>query len=717
MRWWLAAPLVAARPGVDALNGPSHSQPVKKRCLFLSGLLVSFGLLLTGSMAATESMGASLQVIGHVGDSPCIDVTLHEGVLWFIGDGRLTSASVADPAKPRILGSLDGLGHVRQIACAGGQAFISSRDDGMYVVDISKPESPRLLYHYDTLEKATGIAVAPPIAAVANRYHGVELIDVSDPAQPKYLATTLQTKEIQSVDINGSFLYAGGWAERRVYVVDIRNPRRPVLVHEAALDGYGDGVRMRNGLCFAATGHHAVSYTKNHFEAPGKNKTGYGEGHGLEIFAVEEKGPLRKQSTTKFPAFYQGYPDTWQVEVSGRHAIVADEYNGVIVVDVSTPTKPVIVGQAILPNGVRTPPLPEPVSAAVPGDGVIYAAGYERGVYIIACEGVKPEPTLDSPAIKIPPATSNELITREGETLRYRPEGQLAAAFPYDDGKAALAVGNGGVHLVQLQPEFKVLSVTPTRGIATDVAVSGKRLYVAELSDGLSVWELEGNDPPREIGRFAKPGCSVQQVVLSPDGAWAVIENGPRLEILDLADPKDIRVVLGETGPGLFYGKMIAPRSTANGLLPVVWHMGGPVWYDLKLSPPRRHSPNTVPTGKLMNGVALLDDGQALVLFDNGYSVTATGSHAELTKPQVLLPNNEPLNGIPRAFGRVLITVAAAWKTVRAVDVSDPEHPVVLEKWRSEGNPFPPAVWKEYLLLPEGREGLTVTPKAYLKGK
>lgn len=662
-------------------------------------------------------MGTPLKVVGRVGEGPCIDVTVQDGVLWFIGDGKLTSASLADPAKPKILGSLDGLGHVRQIACAGSCAFISSRDDGMYVVDISKPEAPRLLYHYDTLEKATGMAVAPPLAAVANRYHGVELIDITDPAQPKYLATTLQTKEIQSVDINGSFLYAGGWAERRVYVVDIRNPRKPVVVHEAALDGYGDGVQMREGLCFAATGHHATTYTKNHFEAPAKNDAGYGEGHGLEIFTVGEKGTLQRQSVTKFPPFYQGYPDTWQVEVSGRHAIVADEYNGVIVVDVSAPSKPVIVGQSLLPNGVRMPTLPEPVSAAVPGDGVIYVAGYERGVYVVACEGVKPSPPLNALTVTIPPAPGNEVISHEGDTLRYRPEGQMAAAFPYDDGKAALAVGNGGVHLVQLKPEFKVLSVTPTRGIATDVAVFGKRLYVAELSDGLSVWELEGSNPPREVGRFAKAGCSVQQVVLSEDGAWAVIENGPRLEILDVSDPKNIQVMLSENGPGLFYGKMIAPQPTTTGLIPVVWHMGGPVWYDVKSSPPRRHSPTTVPTGKLMNGVALLEDGQALVLFDNGYSVAAMGGHAELTKPQVKLPNNEPLNGIPRQFGRILITTAAAWRTVRAIDVSDPKHPVVVEKWKAQGNPFPPAIWKGFLLLPEGREGLTITPKAYLKDK
>lgn len=666
------------------------------------------------TVSAAVPTGAALKVVGRVGEGPCIDVALQDGVLWFIGDGKLTSASVADPAKPKVLGSLSGLGHVRQLACVGGFVYIASRDDGMFVVDISKPESPRLVYHYDTLEKATGMAVSPPVAAVANRYHGVELIDVSDPTQPKYLATTLETKEIQSVDINGPFLVAGGWAERRVYVVDIRNPRQPVLVHEAALDGYGDGVRMRNGLCFAATGHHASAFTKLHFEAKGNADSGYGEGQGLEIFSVGATGTLQRQSVVKFPPFYQGYPDTWQVEVSGRHAVVADEYNGLLVVDVSDPAKPVMVGQALLPHGVRMPSLPEPVSAAVPGDGVVYVAGYERGVYVVACDGVKPEPVVDSAAVKIPPAASTEVITRDGTTVRYRPEGQVWAAAPFDGGKAALAVGNGGLHIVQLEPEFKVLSVTPTRGIATDVAVRGKRVYVAEASEGLSVWEWDEAGKPVEVGRYGKEGGSVQQVVVSEDGAWAVIENGPRLEIVDVSNPKDIRVVVSEAGPGLFYGKSIASRFTPDGLVPVIWHMGGPVWYDLKASPPRRYSGATVPSGKPVNGVTLLGDGRALVLYGDGYSVAGKDDAVDLAKPQARLANKEPLNGSPRVFGNVLVTVAAAWKTVRVVDVSDPSHPVVLEKWRAKGNPFPVAVWKDCLLLPEGREGLTVTPKPYL---
>ena len=100
-----------------------------------------------------------------------------------------------------------------------------------------------------------------------------------------------------------------------------------------------------------------------YFETPAASDSGYGEGHGLEIFSVNKKGVVRKAN------------------------------------------------------------LPEPVSGAVPGDGVVYAAGYERGIYIIKCENVIAESKRNIDAQKIPTSESEESITREGKTLRYRPCG------------------------------------------------------------------------------------------------------------------------------------------------------------------------------------------------------------------------------------------------------------------------------------------------------
>ena len=111
---------------------------------------------------------------------------------------------------------------------------------------------------------------------------------------------------------------------------------------------------------------------------------------------------------------------------------------------------------------------------------------------------------------------------------------------------------------------------------------------------GLSAWEMDGTGKLQEIGRYKSQNCSVQQVVLSKDRAWAAVENSPKLEILGVTNPKKIHAVVSEAGQGLFYGKTIPPKLTPDGLLPVIWHMGGPVCYDFQTLPPHRYSPEKI---------------------------------------------------------------------------------------------------------------------------
>ncbi|MBN2449293.1 MAG: hypothetical protein JXR77_02825, partial [Lentisphaeria bacterium] len=41
-----------------------------------------------------------------------------------------------------------------------GLAYIASREDGLFLVDVTVPAAPRLVNHYDTVEFATGLALA-----------------------------------------------------------------------------------------------------------------------------------------------------------------------------------------------------------------------------------------------------------------------------------------------------------------------------------------------------------------------------------------------------------------------------------------------------------------------------------------------------------------------------------------------------------------------------
>ncbi len=187
-----------------------------------------------------EQFGPELPIVATLGCGPTMDVALEGNYLYAIGGARLYVARLDDPAKPRLVGELAGLGNVRQIAVREGIAYVTAREDGLFIVDVHRPEQPELLCHYDTIELATGICLSGPVAFVACRQNGVELIDVSDPRRPVHLST-LRPGEAQSVTCRDGLLYVGTWVSREVVICDVSDPRHPRVLSRAPMDGYADG--------------------------------------------------------------------------------------------------------------------------------------------------------------------------------------------------------------------------------------------------------------------------------------------------------------------------------------------------------------------------------------------------------------------------------------------------------------------------------------------
>jgi len=179
----------------------------------------------------------------------------------------------------------------------------------------------------------------------------------------------LRVGEAQSCEVADGFLYAGAWEERRVAICDVRNPALPRQVATVRLGGRGDGVSVRNGILYAATGHHQPG------SSLGLDDPRYGTGNGMDIFDVSDPAHPRQLSRIQLDwRFYYGWPDTWRVKVAYPCAYLCHTYNGVFVFDVSDPCAPQEVAQIRVPlypgdpcyrelgmaskNGVRPPILP-----------------------------------------------------------------------------------------------------------------------------------------------------------------------------------------------------------------------------------------------------------------------------------------------------------------------------------------------------------------------
>ncbi|MDP6041824.1 MAG: beta-propeller domain-containing protein, partial [Candidatus Latescibacteria bacterium] len=329
----------------------------------------------------THTYGPVLPIVADAGVGPAKGIDIRGHYAYVILEGTVTIVDIRDANMPKIIGKLEGLGSSRQIQVRDHIAYIAARGDGLFLVDVSDPAQPSVLSHYDTIEFATGIALGGNIAFLACRLYGVELVDISDPHHPKHISVT-RTGVSQSVAYADGFLYVGTWGDKVVVVVDVEDPRDPVITDKLPLDGYGDGVAVYKGHLYTATGQHSRAKPS---AKPGD--PGYGTGHGLEIYSLSNPAHPQLVSRTKFPPEYHTDSHLWTVRVANHHAFVADNYNGLFVLNVSDPAHPAFAGHHQLPYYADREG-PAVVSDVSVMDDHIFIAGQYTDVHVIAAPGI-----------------------------------------------------------------------------------------------------------------------------------------------------------------------------------------------------------------------------------------------------------------------------------------------------------------------------------------
>jgi hypothetical protein len=627
-------------------------------------------------------------------------VAVDEGKLYTIGRGTLRIFTLADPADPKALGSLGGLGNTRQLAVRDGVAYVTSREDGVFIVGVANPTSPALLCHYDSIEVATGVAVSGQVLFIACRLHGVELVNVADPRKPLHLST-VRTGEAQSVDVRNGYAYVGVWGTSELVVVDARNPRAPEITVRCPLDGFGDGVAVRGSRVFVATGHHSRE-RKTWY--PKEGDPGYGQGHGLEVFDLSDPAKPAFVSRIKTPPFYRLGNDMWGVTVSGDHAFLADTHNGMFAVDVADPARPHFVAHRQLPVAERDK-LPDFVGGLALADGYVYVAGGGTDLYVLAAPGlakrVEREPDA-APAI--PPFTPQH----DNRFDIYRPDGQVRAVDLLDD-LAVVAAGSDGLHVVQLRPEIALLHRYPTEGFAMQVRVAGDRVYVAEERGGLSIWRASPSGELALAGRYQPPGRLVRDVAVPAPSKYALLQlDLSRLDMVDVSNPAEPKSVFTDTGHGFLYDmtdELLEGRLTC-----VLWQLDGVHWYDLY------GGPTPTLSGKYehrlgSDGLAVLD-GKPLTVYSGGFFFPAAGDRRPPSEQEIHHVPNCRLRGKPCLRGDRLYVSDRASGDLNLVDVSDVAHPKLLEHLNLPGNPGRVVLHDGKLVVPNGYEGLWVERRA-----
>ncbi len=649
-----------------------------------------------------EAAPPRFPIVAKADIGPAMDVATWNKRAFVIGRGKLSILDISDPRKPRLLGELSGLGHVRQIIVQDEIAYITSREDGLFLVDVKQPDKPRLLSHYDTIEFATGVTISGDVLFVACRHYGVELIDVSQPEHPKHLST-VRTGEAQSVMARGPWLYVGVWATSEVVTVDVSQPRHPRITARVELDGYGDGVDVHGRYLFAATGHHSRAAHRS------EDDPGFGFGHGLEILDLANPARPRFLSRVKFPRLYHIGHDMWSVTVSGRHAVVGDTHNGLFVIDVSRPRHPQIIGRRTLPY-VKKYDMADYVGGLALADGAIYAAGGTTDLYILDAPGISP-PTPDTSAEPPSIPARQPRMTLDERFQAYRPDGQVHAVDFHGDW-AVTACGSAGVHVVEIFPSPRPISTFATQDFATDVATSPSRKHVliAAGKKGLLICAMSDRGTLSLLGNYRVPGQAVRQVEAVSTGKkdYALLQVGANnLHIVDITQPDLPKQILNDSRPGLLYGDQLMRGLVEDRYACAFWHVSGLHWYDMQGDSAPRYSGDNLPLRiGAANGLAAYQN-QTLATLRGGYVLINRHERRPLAELPVrrIESLHQPL-GKPTLAGDYLYLANRAAGTVTILNVADIDKPILIDQFQTPGNPGSLRVHAGTLAIPDGYSGL-----------
>jgi len=344
-------------------------------------------------------------IIGNLNTSGTAhDVVLDQGHVFLAnGEAGLMIIDVADPQDPVVIGSLDTPGEARGVAVTGTITMIADGAEGLHVIDITHLNTPVQISSVPSSDDALKVALRGKTAFVTNHSNGFFAVDISDPLHPEvtgglntpgwtdaivisddliYLASHQSgltvvsastpfsapiISEIEnglsgrSVEVKGDFAYVIGWwgSFGLLQIFDVTDPATPLLVSSLETPRYPMEIAVHGDLAYVAndfSGLLVVDISNPASPAVvGKVDTDHAARdvcffEGYAYMTMEDSAfglyviDVRNPAEPKIVHTLEFLDEPIDLVVSGHHLCVADGHEGLLVLDISDPSLPILAG-------------------------------------------------------------------------------------------------------------------------------------------------------------------------------------------------------------------------------------------------------------------------------------------------------------------------------------------------------------------------------------
>jgi len=424
------------------------------------------------------------------------DVVVRDNYAYVADHTGFHTVDISSPAAPAVVSSFTGFANERHLAydvyLDGSYAYLCCEGDGLYIFDISSPANPVKVSQWKDSANNYGqfyqSARSGNYLYIAGGIKGIVVLDVSDIAGPKLVANLVGGQG----DWGGAIglVNAGGYCYIQdeffnMHCIDVSDPANPVETGS-----------------FDTEGHHSLGIWNSGSRVVLANST-----YGVRI--LDTAGA----QVTQRGAF-ESLGRVMGAAGSGGYAYLAAGENGLKILDVSDPAKPVISSSLALEGFAN--------DICIAG-GLAYIAGL-----LGAGEGNSEGGLLEIVDISNPASPS----VRGSVELTGQPFGVIV-----NGGIAYVATQTTGIALVDVaNPDSPaLLAAYDTLGLCYGLDMLGGLLVGADGLDGIVLLDVRDTAYPKKLYGGTVAGNVLQATVWD---TWAYLAGGSDgLAVADLALP------------------------------------------------------------------------------------------------------------------------------------------------------------------------------------
>jgi hypothetical protein len=237
-----------------------------------------------------------------------------------------------DSLNVRFVGRCNTPGYAYDVDVSGSYAYVADYYQGLRIIDISNPQAPVEVGHCDSARNAVHVLVRDSLAYVASHSYGLRVVDVRDPANPVFVGVfpALPSQGIYNVDLRHSVAYAISSipcpSPQALRSIDVTDPANMVQ-RDSILAGEGTGqhlgLRVQGDNIFL-----------NSSSAP-----------EFLVFNIADPDSLVQIGGCALPA-HPGF----EIQARDSFAYTTCAMSGLVIVKISNPAQPRVVGQVAVPS-------------------------------------------------------------------------------------------------------------------------------------------------------------------------------------------------------------------------------------------------------------------------------------------------------------------------------------------------------------------------------